>query len=633
MEDFQTFRAERIEGLSGIERQTVEDQLTQLEGSIYRDSFKFEADRRFEARKSETRALLDIASNAVFSRPQDLARIRGGIIDDIDASDLPEFAKKALAGTATAALAETYFAAEVERDPYGTMERLTKGEDLQGLEISSRITLLNKADSNIRSLEAEQKRVAAEQRAEQRERESAARAARQEAQYYARSTIEDELAAAQRGETANPQAAKIITEAFGDKAAPYLSAINTAREAAGIAAQFATMTAAEIGAAIETMAPAGAGFKDEAQTQDGLRTVANKVLAERASKPAEAVLRAYPGIAQALSSGDPAQVAQGLRQSAAVQAEVFGLPADQVRVLPPALVDSVVSQFKTAGTADERLALITQYTTGLGDDEVARRVLGELEAKGLPPGARLAAERAAEGDVPGAREILAGLTTDPKDLPKLADTKAADVAAAVDARMAEPGPAGMSTRLATMSRQPGLFARSSAERAEMQRLATQYAAAGDDAETAAEKAERVLFGDVQIAGDDDLGYVRVPQGADPAALTAGMERLRSGLDLTYLAPTFGETTTGAAEGERIAAVRDFTAYAQSIRDGGIFTDAEGGYALMAPNGRFIPDPSDPRKPRIFTAREITDASQRIMSPREGLTTMPAFSEVMPGLGG
>ena len=630
MEDFDTFRQQKLEGLEGVERDIVENELLQLEGSIYKQAVGFETERKFETRKSEVGSLLDIARNAVFSRPQDLGRVREGIVGDIAATDLPQFAKDTLTKTATAALAESYFSAEVQRDPYATKARLEAGDpaDLQGLEFDSRTQLLNKADAEIRGIEAEKRRQEAEARAAQREREAEARAARAEAQYAARFTYEDEVAAAERGEVANPNAMKIITAAFGDKAGPMVDSITRAREAAGYARQFSTMTADEIAGAIGSMAPSGDGYKGEAATQEQLAQVASKVLTERQTKPSEAVVKAYPGIAQLLAADDPQLVAQGLRQSAQVQADVFGLTPDKVQVVPPGLADRLVSGFKDAKTADERIGMLARYTTALGDDKLAGKVLGDLERKGLPPGARLALERVAEGDITGAREIVAGLSTDPKDLPKLAETKTADVAAAVDSRMADTGPAGLSTRLANLSRQPGLFARSSAERAEMIRLTTQYTAAGDDVETAAAKAEKTLFGDVAVAGDDDLGYVRAPAGVDPGDLSSGMARLRQSIDLSYLAPQFGEPADGAAAGAQGAAKRDFDRWAQSIRDGGIFTDAEGGYALMSPEGRFIPDPKNPTKPRIFTPQEVA----AMAGPGPAPMPPPAPANANPRLG-
>lgn len=597
MGGFEEYRRKTIEGLSGTELRIMEDELTQLGGSLYRESVNFESSQRLKAREADAKATVEIARNAVFARPDDHGRILGGLLADIEASDLPEFAKQEIATSTTAALAESLWSARVERDPYASKRALTEGDSasLNGLEFQDRQTLLNRADVEINRREAEQRAREAEARARANE-------ARQERQFWARFTFDDAVAAAERGETLSSDVDRTLVDAFGARAAPMLQQLHRIRETAAIAGEFGTMSPGEISDAIAGKAPDGSGYKIEADTQDKMVGAAQRVLEARRRDPAAAVATSYPNVAAGLASDDPAAVGQALRQSYAIQGETFQLPPDQRRVLTPGLKDTIVSEFKGAATADERLSLLQRYTTGLRDDETARQVLSELEQAGLPADARLSMERYAQGDITGAREILGGLTTKPGDLPKLAETKTNDIATAVDARMADPsGTAGLSTYRANLSRQPGMFQRSAGERDAFLRLTTQYVAAGEDPESAADRAQTAIYGTGKVAGSDDLGYVEAPSTVDPDALTTALERARETVDLTGYAPTQrptrpGQEATGAQVQEQDFADRDYQRWADSIRNGGLWTDADGGYALL--------EPTTGRRVAFFTVEQL-----------------------------
>lgn len=282
MEDFDTFRRERIEGLSGIEREIVENELLEFEGSVYGKAVSFETERRFEARKTETASLLEVARNAVFTSPQDLGSIRNGILGDIDETDLPEFAKAELKGTATAALAESYWLANVQRDPYGAKAALESGQDLQGLEFSSRATLLNKADNEIRGIEVERRRAAAEAAAEARARAAEARQAqalrlsglREETQ-FAVQMIGQGLPVAGIGDLAKRIAAE------GEAGSKLGEALDLVQNTADFSRTFAMIPVAEQAAEIEalrtqpqteeTFAKLGAAAKVLGATSEAIR--------------------------------------------------------------------------------------------------------------------------------------------------------------------------------------------------------------------------------------------------------------------------------------------------------------------------------------------------------------------------
>lgn len=282
MADYDEFRRQKLEGLSGIERETVEAELLDFEGSVYGKAVEFETERKFEYRKTEAASLTAIAQNAVFSSPEDLGSIRKGVVDTINASELPQFAKDALVQTATANLAESYWLANVQRDPYGAKAALESGQDLQGLEFSSRATLLNKADTEIRGIEVERRRAAAEAAAEARARAAEARQAqalrlsglREETQ-FAVQMIGQGLPVAGIGDLAKRIAAE------GEAGSKLGEALNLVQDTADFSRTFAMIPVAEQAAEIEalrtqpqteeTFAKLGAAAKVLGATSEAIR--------------------------------------------------------------------------------------------------------------------------------------------------------------------------------------------------------------------------------------------------------------------------------------------------------------------------------------------------------------------------
>ena len=504
----------------------------------------------------------------------------------------------------------------VERttNPRAALAALHSGKSGNG-EVDAVLAVTNPRvlDPLASALETEIKSREAEARA-------AAREAREEARFQAGMIVDNEEAAADLGTTAEVGWEAKVRAGLGAHAQPVIDRINHRRDTALAVRDLSTMPTADMAGLIEGRMPEGEGYAYEAKDLATLQAAAAKVLERREKDPAAEVLRSFPSVAEAMKGG---QSGGALKEMARIQTESFGLPPDKVQLLTSRQASDAVGAFKAAVTVDDRMAQLQSITTAIGDDTLARGVLSQLEDKGLPPGARFALEAQERGDVDAAREILGGMAIDPKDLPKVAETKASAIATAVDSLMAGATQAGLTQRAANMSRQPGLFARAQAERAEMVRLTTQYAAAGDDAETAASKAEQALYGSGAVAGNDDLGLVRAPAGTDPAALTDALEQARSTVDLSHLAPVTaplrpGQEATGAEQQAADFASRDFARWAQSIHDNGIWANADGGFALL--------DPATGRQVAFKTLAELT-AMRRAPPPA------PDAGLVAPGLGG
>ena len=506
----------------------------------------------------------------------------------------------------------------VERtnNPRGALAALRNGSGAGGeVDEVLAVTGPRVIDQLAGQLETEIKSREAEARAAARER-------LQEARWEAGIIVDNEQAAADAGTMADPGWKAKVRAAYGDHAEPVIAAIDHRRDTALAVRDLSTMPTADMAGLIEGRLPEGEGYAYEAKDLATLQTAAGKVLERRTKDPAGEVLRSFPSVAEAFKGG---QSGAALKEMARIQVENFGLPPDKVQLLTTQQAADAVGAFKSAVTVDDRMTALQSVTTAIGDDALARSVLSQLEDKGLPAGARFALEAQERGDPEAAREILAGLSVDPKDLPKVAEAKTADIGAAVDTLMAGETQAGLTQRVANMSRQPGLFARAQAERAEMVRLTTQYAAAGDDPKRAASKAERAIYGSGGVAGSEDLGFVRAPEGVDADALTDALEQMRASVDLSHLAPETlpvrpGQAGTGAEQQAADFAARDFVHWAQSIHDNGVWANVDGGFALL--------DPATGRQVAFKTLAELTAARQAPPLP-----AAPDAGLVAPGLGG
>lgn len=504
-----------------------------------------------------------------------------------------------------------------------------------------------KVDPIRRSLETDIKVQEAEARAAARE----ARAEALQRQQYRIQNLDDQVDAVVEAVRSGlpvagaPELAKLIgQEAAGAGNQDVLRAtdvlqskLSSALETAGFAREFALLPAGDQQTVMQALRTTPHAPEDAAAAAAHIQVAAKIYTAnQEALAQGEGLERANALGAIDLAPvdpGDPDSIAKR-GQDVAAAARLFGVPPERMPILTKGEALGIVEAFDSANTADERLGLLQNFGTALKDDATARRAFAQLEEKKLPADARFAMELLRKGDVPAARRVMAGLGVDAKDMPKLGDAKASEVEDALDALMGDPdSPASMSTHLANVSQQPGLYRRSEAERAAMLRMALQNAAAGDDAATAAQKAAATLHGDQVVAGDDSLGRITVPSSADAAAVTAGMAAIRRGVDLSMLSPFTpparpGQEGTGAQEGERLAAERDHQRMVEAIRAGGLWTPVDGGYALLSPSGVAIPDPANPRKPKVWTLGELTAAGQGQPPPGYDM-----FMEVPPDLHG
>lgn len=589
MEGFDKRLQERLKRApSERARQAFRERATALRLGVHRDSLKFE----YEAGATLRRANMDEGAskllNVAMSRPEMYGELTRQL-DDMAALYAPEMTQQELADWKRGAgqkLAAARFAGAIEADPYAAKKELDSGAWDDRLDPGDKARLLNGSDAEI-------KRREDEARQRQREAEADARAARVERQVLARMAYADEVAAASNGESAYPDAEQQIAAAFDpEDAKPMLDRLALAREEGNISRSLATVPTAEMGAAVERLRPGGAGYADEADAQGRVAKLAGDVLARRTADPAGEAMRAFPEIGQALESGD---TAGAIRRSIEVQRQVFGLPDDKLQPLPKAGAARVVEQFKAAGTTDEKLAVLAQSTNLPGDDgTLGRKVLGQLEGAGLPPGAEFAVEAVRVGDTARARSIVNALAVDPKDVPTPGVTPQ-QITEAIDARTGEGGGMAVDAGLAFVTGQPSAAQGYARSREVVERVTRQKIAAGMDPETAAIQAERDLYGDGPVIADETLGYLRLPQGSDPDAVAQGLETLRS--TITLPAPP---AEAGDME-QRLNTDRQ-----RHIREYGTWVNVGDGFGLLDPQtARLIPGPDG--KPQRWTMDDVLKA--------------------------
>jgi hypothetical protein len=308
-----------------------------------------------------------------------------------------------------------------------------------------------------------------------------------------------------------------------------------------------------------------------------------------------------------IDPSDPQSAVVREEQSAKV-AYFNGLPfTGNHQRLTEAEASHIAEDINGSATTDEVFSKLDGYMGRL-DDNAKRAWLRELKAKKLSPMVERAMEALNDrGDVPGARAIAAALTVKPEDLPKLGDATAKEITDAVNAELTGSGNlAGLSSRDAMNTQQPGMFTRSAEDRDALLRMTQHYVQTGQDALTAAKSAARDLFGDGTAAGSEDLQYVRPPKGEDADQFTAILERARANVVL----PEFGPQP-GDPPGRDL--YRDSNL--QNIRDNGYWRQGPGGtYELV--------DPTTNRTVAAFTPSQL-----RSLATNEAFGAVPMPSNL------
>lgn len=145
----------------------------------------------------------------------------------------------------------------------------------------------------------------------------------------------------------------------------------------GLGANMKLETPEQIHASVESLKPepGAVDFKTKYQLYVSGREQEAKVLAARKADPQGYAWATHPPAATTLEG----KIDEGLAQQTAL-----GVPKDEQRVLPKAVADNLVQQWKTA-KPDQKVALLNEITDGAGKH--AHAVLHQLIHDGLPIGA------------------------------------------------------------------------------------------------------------------------------------------------------------------------------------------------------------------------------------------------------
>jgi hypothetical protein len=595
--DYAKYREDALKDLQpGLYRDLVQDDLDRLELSLGERAITFEAQARRSKADTDQKAALGLAGSILATDPGQYAELLARQLQDIEASNMPAAWKEETARATTAALSKSMVLGLIEQEPHGTAE-LLRTTPMPGLEVGDQAELLDLAQRRAEALDNDRKREKV--------------AADAEGQVALGERVDNAVALLSEGKDAGALPTLADVEAvYSPTQAPKVWAKIQDRLRTGQAVgRVAGRSFAEQDAILEGMRPnpEAPNYADQVAAFEAVRKAVDAERSALRQDPAAYTQRTNPAVAAAFEEArqDPGKTAHAIRMSLAEQ-ERLGITPDKVAPLPKEGAGSIVERFKTAQTSDERLALLSPITLGLQDDALGRKILDQLEEAGLPPAAAIALERFREGDVGAAREILGLITADPKDAPKLGDATAKEVQAKVDAQFTEgyfsTNAAGLSARAARLVADPAMQRSLELQRSTMLRLAQSYAAQGMEAQAAADRAYKVLYGGKQALVDEEIGAVTVPAGTDRDALEDDLAGARRSLDLSHLTP---RRENFPNDGAWELALRDHDQRLADLREDGQWLDGpNGGFVLVDPLlGAPVPGPDG--KPRVWTLEEIT----------------------------
>jgi hypothetical protein len=509
-------------------------------------------------------------------------------------------------------------------DPYAVRDAMLRADpvELGGLEFNDRLRHLGQAESKINSLEAEARARESERKAAERE----AKQALMNDQRFAAHFLADNTAkmndAMNAGRPKDPEVVKATSLEFDRQIASAIDpdvkySLAKAREefhatvdGTDYARTAAGIPTPQLASEVARLQSQMISPTEQTPESDKLVT-ASRILKDRMDALREGKTLEHAqdfGLQLApIDPSDPQSAVVREEQSAKV-AYFNGLPfTGNHQRLTEAEASHIAEDINGSATTDEVFSKLDGYMGRL-DDNAKRAWLRELKAKKLSPMVERAMEALNDrGDVPGARAIAAALTVKPEDLPKLGDATAKEITDAVNAELTGSGNlAGLSSRDAMNTQQPGMFTRSAEDRDALLRMTQHYVQTGQDALTAAKSAARDLFGDGTAAGSEDLQYVRPPKGEDADQFTAILERARANVVL----PEFGPQP-GDPPGRDL--YRDSNL--QNIRDNGYWRQGPGGtYELV--------DPTTNRTVAAFTPSQL-----RSLATNEAFGAVPMPSNL------
>lgn len=277
---------------------------------------------------------------------------------------------------------------------------------------------------------------------------------------------------------------------------------------------------------------------------------------------------------------------ESLARRVAVAREASAHYGREVSPLTAGEAATLANRFAEAETAQERAALLAPLLDAPARFRSAairqfERARGD--AGGLPPGTvpLLLDQLRDPARRPATLSTLTRLTT---EAPKLPQGEAPRVRRAVDDVMTDGVPGVRAAAMAT-SGDMAPMAQQTRDRQLLEHLTTQAVAAGRDPDQAAREAHAALFGHLEVIDEPDLAHLYLPRArvaAEGATIKLGLEVLRErAAERVRAAAPPGELA--AARGDVRAVAEDRRrARADALATGGVWINADGGLALVAP---------------------------------------------------
>jgi hypothetical protein len=604
-------------------RQYLQRDLKRVNDTFAERALTFESTRNVQFGKDQVAASADTGKRAVFTDPSQLDAVLADHITAIHAAPgLSEAAKQELTLKDRHELTATAWIGSGEKDARGTLARLKQGLP-DGMTPEAGMQLEGHLSAVVHQQDAEARQ---EQRIRAAEAKAAAAQQRAENAANLQQRWQGALDMAGNGATnAHP-----ITLAEVRAAVPphevektwnrYQDQLRGAR-AAG---EMRLLSVPEQDAKLADLAKARDATQDPAEYGDragAYQAAAKAASAERTAfraDPAQYVAGNVPAVRQAFDAArqDPSQYPAAVALSLEHQKRID--PTADPVPLPKEAASNAVETWKAAPDAAGKLAALAPLTLALArkgadgttvDDTLARKSLDQLEAAGLPAGVDRALEAARSGDENRAREIMATLSVKEGDLPKLADQQKGAVGQAITRLYQQPNLASAEAHAAIVTGQPGNVQMAARGQNLVRQLTERYATT-EDADAAAQRAYRTVYGDGETAGSADLGVVPVPRGVDAGQLQTGLAVARQNVDVSHLAPTKEAVKAmlppGASEGEVNGALAqatgDHNLWADDVRQYSRWAPAPGGYQLVLPSGQAVTGADG--KPRVWSTDDI-----------------------------
>lgn len=146
---YQEWRGKQVDGLSGAEREIIDQGLAEYGAALYGRAEEFEAATKRQFYKNAISDSVERARDTVFRDPGEFDRELGDLAQTIEESELPDPAKDALVSSAASSLTESLWRRRMHDDPLEATAALLS-QEIPHLSADDRMALVASADGEMR---------------------------------------------------------------------------------------------------------------------------------------------------------------------------------------------------------------------------------------------------------------------------------------------------------------------------------------------------------------------------------------------------------------------------------------------------------------------------------------------------